>query len=1206
MGRKDYLNDLATAQFLDVPNIASVKPGDDGELTFTYTSDSGTSGSITAVVSEVSDYPKSHDYTLFATDDAPAFVAAAIENAPSTYRKSIPQLLNTLSQHLKKATASGSRGDPFELDDDDGDAHMGNASDGADDSDALDFDDNDGINEDWGHDDYDGLTEIPSATPMAKTALEPTSNVAERVRTDLLTAKAAGFKIGSQGYLEAGNSCYLSLSCRIEKLGISEETMQAWSLEPHQYLILLFYFPGGYKDLVSLTSMDRTQVQRELEMRVGLSDHYKPPSLNDAQRFFKPNHKSHQQQSTSECRIKDTFISRPLDDLLNERLLTLVNMRLKDGMSWWGAERHYNELLGSHSADRAKRAKTIYTKDDPPNATYPQMVMEDELASVKSLKHVSFPLVAMQFLLRHFVRCTEFCLVCHTKIVTQLEAIKPYVCDNPLCLFQYMSLGFGPSLEHEIMVQPFVVDILVSFCYTSVASTRMREYPQGLGWMVSHPQAPILDRANEASATPGGYYPMPVGMEASSQTPSKVESMRSYPARLNRIEMQLLFDDKHKSLRRGDWIVIKFKNGEASWHCRVTEYLWPTVSLDKDGPILRKTGHPPQPPGQTHNEQDRKEDLPDRTSPGWIVVDLYIYEHNFDDLSQSEKRTSLMLLMDLLPSVKEMQQYLTSNVGSTIANWKERLPPAVVGILRWIIASNRSCIMQVDDQGLAYQNSSGADKVALTVKKGEQRIDGVDSWLQFRFAMGAPDKEKRFIESLHHGDDKFSSLFAWHGSPLSNWHSIIRQGLDFKETLHGRATGHGCYHSSEWATSQGYTRVGYNGLSGGWPSSTLKINGAIALNEIVNAPDKFVSRAPHYVVQHVDWIQTRYLFVLPTEGVTTGTSDNVSGLEVLQQDPSRVPRGPQGPLQIPASAIPRSRRPGQQHSSKKSSAALPRLTTAALNAIGMSKGTAASPIDLDTASVSTTLSDRALLTEPSARPPTPPPSISATPVTAYTPRTERNLAAMPSPTYATPKATMTIQKALLETRKVQESHIKRGTLHELGWYLDVQRMEESDNLYQWIVQMHSFPLDIPLGQQMKQAGIDAITFEIRFSANYPYSPPFLRVIGPRFLPFLSGGGGHVTAGGSVCMDLLTASGWSAVYSIESVLLQVRMALMSTDPRPAQLECAASSHKYRGDAGSKPGGQYGVGEAVQAFIRACNVHGWQVPKELREITKDDSF
>jgi ubiquitin-conjugating enzyme E2 Q len=45
-------------------------------------------------------------------------------------------------------------------------------------------------------------------------------------------------------------------------------------------------------------------------------------------------------------------------------------------------------------------------------------------------------------------------------------------------------------------------------------------------------------------------------------------------------------------------------------------------------------------------------------------------------------------------------------------------------------------------------------------------------------------------------------------------------------------------------------------------------------------------------------------------------------------------------------------------------------------------------------------------------------------------------------------------------------------------------------------------------------------------------------------------------------------------------------MSSTDPRPAQLD---TSHTR----------EYGVGEAIDAYIRACHVHGWAVPPGFRE-------
>jgi ubiquitin-conjugating enzyme E2 Q len=125
---------------------------------------------------------------------------------------------------------------------------------------------------------------------------------------------------------------------------------------------------------------------------------------------------------------------------------------------------------------------------------------------------------------------------------------------------------------------------------------------------------------------------------------------------------------------------------------------------------------------------------------------------------------------------------------------------------------------------------------------------------------------------------------------------------------------------------------------------------------------------------------------------------------------------------------------------------------------------------------------------------------------------------------------------------------------------------------------------------MKNAGITSVVLELRFGKDYPHSPPFVRVIRPRFLPFMNGGGGHVTAGGAMCMELLTNSGWSAVSSIESVLLQVRMAMANLEPRPARLESQGKQQQR----------DYGVFEAIDAYRRACATHGWQVPPDFGDF------
>lgn len=76
------------------------------------------------------------------------------------------------------------------------------------------------------------------------------------------------------------------------------------------------------------------------------------------------------------------------------------------------------------------------------------------------------------------------------------------------------------------------------------------------------------------------------------------------------------------------------------------------------------------------------------------------------------------------------------------------------------------------------------------------------------------------------------------------------------------------------------------------------------------------------------------------------------------------------------------------------------------------------------------------------------------------------------------------------------------------------------------------------------------------------------------------------------MELLTNTGWSPVNSMESVLLQVRLAICSLDPKPARLAGVTSRAT-----------QYSIREAVEAYSRAAARHGWEIPADLKEATME---
>ncbi|KAF1986246.1 hypothetical protein K402DRAFT_306422, partial [Aulographum hederae CBS 113979] len=1161
MGRKDFMADLAILEAnanTSIDGISNIHSVGDGEFTFelTLATDAGSASyHMTALIPEVANYPKTHVYTIFAADDTPNDVGSKIaELGPMPGRS-----LNTMLTEVSNATHL----------DDDGDTVMTGSEPESD----IDGDSQFGeISDDGGE-----------KTPTTGLTL-PNAKFLSRVRSDLRMAKNSGFKVGHHGAILEGGDCYVSVSCRIAKLGISEEARRAWNLKEDgsDYLVLLIYYRRGYQHLDQLPS-DSRSAQKLVDFRVGLSSTYKPSYVETVRAFVTDTGagvpSSNQSQTFWPC-----FISVPLQELFKGRFITLTNVRLNYDMSWSGAEMYLDDHQALAYESNFDLGEKYFTPERTGN--FPSVVNQDHLTNTycameentrRSLLGLSLPLLAMQYLLRHFVRCTEFCLVCHCRLGTELEAIKPYVCDKDLCLYQYMHLGFGPSIEHEIISQPQVTDLLISFCYTAAFLGKLSTYPTGLNMYVLPSAAHKGLNIPPSHAT--AFYVMPLATTDLSAAETDATATSStgilHHAKYNGAKCELLFESQAQTcpVKPNDWIALQLSETEETpgfGHCRVLDTnLYPVVHLSK--PVVS----------------------PVEAANSFLPVTFYIYDQKLDDFAARDKQEAVVALLGLLPSVSEMKDYLSKSSQTRLGSWSNRLPNALVQLLRWIIASSRACIMEVAE----------TDK---------DRVWGMEKWAQFRFAMGAPDKERRFRDAVQETAKRLSlqhpTLFAFHGSPLQNWHSIIREGLHFKDTAHGRAYGHGVYHSLEFQTSLSYTQS-YSAHQSQWPQSSLQIGTAMALNELVNAPKEFVSSSPHLVVAKLDWIQTRYLFVRENQHTpqrfnqlssVAGAPSSISKpSQVRPQDPRMTPHGQDGHIIVPAKANSDKanlKSTNQEQINTDPSRVLSSAGSRSGKSMFQSKGTANDPIpiyeddseeDIDTNSVATDAEDRMLFEEDTTadapvdkgknkvQEP-------AVPMTDFVPGAldHSTLPIINSPGYATVSATKRLQQDFKAILKLQNS----TPTHELGWYTNPEHLT---NVYQWIVELHSFEETLPLAKDMKEKGIKSVVLEIRFGRDHPMSPPFVRVIRPRFLDFHQGGGGHVTAGGALCMELLTNNGWSAVTTIESVLLQVRLAMSSHEPRPARL-----SKGYQVD--------YGVREAAEAYIRACRTHGWTVPPGFAEM------
>jgi len=135
-----------------------------------------------------------------------------------------------------------------------------------------------------------------------------------------------------------------------------------------------------------------------------------------------------------------------------------------------------------------------------------------------------------------------------------------------------------------------------------------------------------------------------------------------------------------------------------------------------------------------------------------------------------------------------------------------------------------------------------------------------------------------------------------------------------------------------------------------------------------------------------------------------------------------------------------------------------------------------------------------------------------------------------------------------------------------------------DNLYNWQIKLFNFPTDSKLYKDLavynKKNKIDYIMLDVTFPEQFPYQPPFIRVLYPRF-QFMTG---HITIGGSICMEVLTSSGWSPGYSIENLIMQIKSEIV--DPHgEARIDLSRNDH-------------YNIHEAKESFDRLCAKYGWK--------------
>lgn len=169
-------------------------------------------------------------------------------------------------------------------------------------------------------------------------------------------------------------------------------------------------------------------------------------------------------------------------------------------------------------------------------------------------------------------------------------------------------------------------------------------------------------------------------------------------------------------------------------------------------------------------------------------------------------------------------------------------------LLQWIINSNRSHIEKL---------------------MPNKHIKAMNTPHQYVLITAPPEKEEQFAKMKA----KYGTTYAFHGSPVENWHCILRVGLKnasgTKLQLNGAAYGKGIYLSPAGSMSFGYSSRNHYNPPAGTAAVTPKSGNrflssadfhCVALCEVANLPD-IKKNGDIWVCPSEDAVVTRFFFV---------------------------------------------------------------------------------------------------------------------------------------------------------------------------------------------------------------------------------------------------------------------------------------------------------------------------------------------------------
>ena len=163
------------------------------------------------------------------------------------------------------------------------------------------------------------------------------------------------------------------------------------------------------------------------------------------------------------------------------------------------------------------------------------------------------------------------------------------------------------------------------------------------------------------------------------------------------------------------------------------------------------------------------------------------------------------------------------------------------------------------------------------------------------------------------------------------------------------------------------------------------------------------------------------------------------------------------------------------------------------------------------------------------------------------------------------------KEVYVDMRSKSEKNKQRSQKRIINEFKDIgENLDCIDgDLYKWKAMLVNFDKDSTIYKELQKHNMKGVEIEIRLPELYPFEPPFLRVVKPRFVYKT----GHVTVGGSICVDILTSTAWSPSFTMKKLLMTLETLIVD-----AKIDTSGKSY-------------YTYEESRSAFDRVARFHGW---------------